>query len=448
MSLTSGYKTWITKQKAAFYRFKHNNPAKKLRIIGITGSRGKTIVAHAIYQMLATSGVNVGMISSEGIFIVGRRPDLGFSINVANAEDLQKILRIMMKSRVQLLVLELPSHLAAEHAYDGMRFDSIVLTNIAGGSIANEYGSQLEYAEQVFKPVTQTIREGLAVINADDDSVEWIKQRASEINQNIYAAWVSKHHAQDFKQSLAGMSFTYEGAFYESPLYSSMMLENLLLAIRVCMKYLGTDLLDRAISTFEGVPGRLELVNLEPFSVVVDYEYLPMVLSRVYSNLKEIIGTGRLISVVGVAGDRKGRKSGLMHSIVNHSDIIILTAVDPRSESVININNEILKSYKEQRGVLVERIGDHKEYVMLDKMLLLQKINRVIESGGVPIITFDENNPSSRHDGVHLALNLAQAGDLVVTSAKGNDDVMDYGNTVFEWNDKTVILELLSSAMM
>src|SRR5690606_15197429 len=131
------------------------------------------------------------------------------------------------------------------------------------------------YAEQVFQFVTQIKPEGMAVINADDDSLPWIQRQAGTIPQPIYAAFVSKNDTRELQTGLWGCSFEYEGGFYQSQLVTSMHLENLLLAIRLCMKYLGSDKIDAAINELKQLPGRLEHIPDEKVTVLLDGAFLP-----------------------------------------------------------------------------------------------------------------------------------------------------------------------------
>jgi len=432
--------------RSAFARLSAGRPDRKLQLIAITGSQGKTIVAHTIYSILSKSQQAVGLISTDGAWAYDELVSTELSANSMTAKDFFNQLKKLYDMGIEIVVVETCADTIREGVFKGVTFAAGVLTNIAGGEFLESYRHQTDYAETVFQPITQIAAEGLAVINADDDSISWVRQRAESIKQNIYAALCSTSQAEDWQKSLSGMTFKFEGGFFQTSLIGSFNLENLLLAIKLASKYVSIDQIDRALSDFKGVPGRMQVLQTDPLTVIVDYGYQPMVIEKVIQDIKEITPSeSKLLIVLGAAGKRSQQRRYVARVALKHARAIILAPLDPRNEDVARINSDIFRHAEELNAVLVERVSAHDEYKALDSTNLSSKLERVTKNGDVPIVAFDENSPVGRADAVEFALHLAQPGDTVLISGKGNDDVLDFGRAVYEWNDPNITRELLAA---
>ncbi len=439
-SFTNSIRTgWVRMTKGA--------PDRKLKLIAISGTRGKTTVAQLMFTILRRAKYSVGLISTDGTWANDEELNFDFNANTLTAENFHRALKTMLSLGVTIVVVETHSQAITQGVFDGVVFDSGALTNIGGGEFAEGFKDQIQYAETLFEPITQIANEGLAVINADDDSAQWVNHRSQYIEQNIYAAWCSKSQAEELNYSFRGITFRYEGGFFQTTLIGSLNLENLLLAIKLANKYTGVDQIDRAITEFAGVSGHLEAVQLEPFTVIIDSASEPVIVEKIITDLNQIRNPeARLICVIGAPGRRQPSAKLIAQTVAKYAKTIIITPLDPGDIDVAKINTEIFQNAEKQNTVLVERIGDHDEFKATDKVNLRSKVERVIRNSDVPIVAFDDNTPVGRADGIAFAIQIAGPDDVVILFGKGNHDTMDFGKAIYEWSDHKLVEKLLEKS--
>ncbi len=425
---------------------KRNKQISYSKIIAVTGSAGKTTTAHLLHHILSYGGKNTGLISTSGIWANGKQLDPDFVVNVASEQELNTALVELSKQGMDLIIVEAPAGLIAQKRFFGMTFDSLILTNIGGGDFARDFVNEEEYAQTIFSLLHQVTEEGMAVLNADDDSSEWIAINAERIKQNIYAAWSSKQQAEDLEITLTGTRFKYSGGFFETKTISQLYLENTLQAIMLASKYVGLDSVDAALNSYRGLAGREQILKMQPTTILVDYAYQPIVIDMLLSDIRSSIPkTSRIITILGAAGQRGDSRKQVGIPAVKYSDIVMLAPQDPRGEDVVTINTRIAELTESYGGVLVERFIDMQEYETIPKDNLNEKINRVMLNSDVPIISFDSNSPVGRYNAVDYALELSKPGDVVAILGKGDDDVMDFGDTLYEWSDEKAVRDVLDN---
>lgn len=433
----------ITKFKLIRWRRRNKQFLTNTRIIAITGTRGKTTVAHIIRHFLLSSGWDVGLISSEGAWINLESVRDSFSVNGSSPNEVLELIQMLLKKGANTVILECSENLLASNLIQHLHFDSCVVTNIGGEDFADSYVSRHDYADFIFRPVWQILDEGMVVVNFDDDMVDWVKEEASKIPQAIYAIWSSLDEVEDFKQNIKGMEFNYMGTHWNSRMFSKMNLRNILQAIQLCSRYVGMEVMDRALAEFDGVPGRLELVSQKPM-VIVDYEYQPTVLASVWRELKNLNpNASDIVSIIGLSGSAPSSRDVLSILAAKNSRLVIFAAQDPGEKHVLALNNRLVNSLEDSGGVVVERFQSHDEYASADKFNLLEKIDRVSYNHDIPTVSFDADSPSSRLDAIDFALKYAKPDDLIIVTGKGNDRFIDFGNVIYEWNDRLTILEIV-----
>jgi UDP-N-acetylmuramoyl-L-alanyl-D-glutamate--2,6-diaminopimelate ligase len=421
-----------------------------LELIGVTGTSGKTIVASTIHHLLHAGGLSVGLISTLGVFAGKEKLDRewqDFTVNLTRPGILDRALKKLHKLGMQYVVVELPVNLLEDGAVKNKEFTAMVVTNIYKDlDVYSQFGDYPEYAKYIFSAIRKIKNEGLVVLNADDDSAGWLADQAKSIEQNIYAAWISQFMATEVEQILGGMRFKFNGGIYATRNFTNLGLMNTMQALQIAAKFVGTNVLDAGLNTFPGVPGRFDTFDMQGRTVIVDYPYLESSIGRALAALKPLVPAGkRLIVVFGAAGERGPQRYRLVLPVSKHADLMLLCAQDPRRDHVANINSAMIELVELQGAAVVDRFTSHDEYSAVDKKNLQLKINRVIENGDKPLLAFDASSPSSRYDAVDFALRSAEIGDVILLLGKGDDEVIDFGDALYEWNDHEMIVEIAAT---
>ena len=281
----------------------YDNPSEKLKIIGVTGTKGKTTTCNLIYHILTSLGKKTGLVSSIGARIDGRKIDIGLHVTSPDVIFLQKILKEMVEARCEYAVVEVSSHGIDQERIAGVRFDVGVLTNIAP--------EHLDY----HKTLAEYKRVKLKFIKSTKTKIS----SKDETDINILPGKFNNLNAQ--------------------------------LAVDVAVA-LGIDknAAMKTLYSFKLPPGRMqEIENELGINIYIDFAHTPDSLKNVLGYLRGRT-KGRLIAVFGCAGDRDRAKRAQMGRIASElADIIILTAEDPRSEKPQEIIEEIAKG-AEQAG--------------------------------------------------------------------------------------------------
>ena len=367
-----------------FYRF----PAKDLKVIGVTGTDGKTTTTHLIYEILKAAGKRVSMVSSVKAEIVGEEHETGFHVTTPNPWLLQKIVRRVVDRGGEYLVLEVTSHALDQYRVFGIPFEIAVLTNITHEHLDYHltYESYLETKLKLLK------RAKIAVINQEDESFKTINNQLLTIS-NLITYGINKGDV-----TLPNFKFS-------TPLPGEYNQYNCLAAITVA-KTLGIKdkTIKRAVSSFKGVIGRFELIETNrDFQVVVDFAHTANGLRSVLRTVKLMV-KGKLIHVFGCAGLRDKKKRPIMGEIsAQYADIIILTEEDYRTESVEKIMEEIEKGIRKNPKFRVP----------------------------------------NRQQAINKAISLAKKGDLVLLSGKGHEKSLCRGKKEYPWSEHEAVKKAL-----
>lgn len=420
-------------------------PAPKLagsqmQLIVVTGSVGKTSVASLVHHLLFRGGFRVALISTRGVWVNDQESELGgesFSVNNAKSKEVHSLIHKFAFSDIQFCIVEAPASRLAQGLLKGMSIDAAILTNIIDNpDLRGDFKSHELYSDAMFQMIAQVKEQGIAVLNGEDASASWVAQKAQRLPQNIYAGFCKTSDASDVKMDLNGTKFSFQGQAYEALLLTKIGLINLLQAISLCSRFVSAEQIRFALSIYYGVPGRLHKMPLPDKIVIVDYAYQDTVAERVLQSIRELIpDTARIITITGAAG-RKGPNRVLVgEPVVRLSQIAIFCAQDPRDEHVSEINNKLVAVTEKAHGVVVDRFTSHEEYGSIDKRNLMDKVQRVTQNSDKPILVFDMQTPSSRYDAIDFALRYATPADIILVLGKGDDEVMDFGDALYEWND-------------
>jgi UDP-N-acetylmuramoyl-L-alanyl-D-glutamate--2,6-diaminopimelate ligase len=382
----------------------YGNPAKNLKLIGVTGSNGKSTTTYLIESILNQGGEKVGLFGT----IEYRWP--GFSKPASNttplSADLQEGLAAMSRGGVTAAVLEVSSHALVLHRVDTVLFDVAVFTNLSHEHL-DFHGNMDEYAAAKKRLFTDHLKAGgTAVLNMDDPvSRVWAAQRKGERTITYGFSPNAGVYPENYTLStdgIVGRIHTPSGTVrLESNLLGRHNLYNLLSAISASLP-IGVSLrqIEEAIARGIEVPGRLERVEVgQPFRVLVDYAHTPDGLKQVLDTLSEL-PKRKLISVVGAGGDRDRKKRPLMARIAQElSDTVILTSDNPRTEDPDTILDEMEVGMIGAPGATHYRIVD-------------------------------------RHEAIMKAIALAEPEDVVLIAGKGHEDYQEIQHVRHPFDDR------------
>jgi UDP-N-acetylmuramoyl-L-alanyl-D-glutamate--2,6-diaminopimelate ligase len=433
----SSFKRWWLRRSTDIQSLRHGHPDKKLKLIAITGSAGKTSVANILHHILSTTNSKVGLIASTGIKAGTQELLPSLKVNEASASDIYEIFEEFVKAGIEWVIVETGLTQLLDQVYYRLNFENAIVTNIF--PIENE-----AYAEILFEPIQHTKTNGLVVINGDDKSVPWLTQQAGKLTQQLYAAWCKKEQTKILQQATNGTAFNYMEQTFQTKLFTDIGLENLILAARMAMQFMPPAQVAQAVSTYVAEQGRLQLIASSPFSAIVDkarIESETPVLDRLLFEFTRFkTPEARLIVVIdGLLGQEA------VESLAKYAKVLIVAPGDPATHDVTNINTKLLSMLESHNVILLERFTSKEEYQAIDKTNFAGKVERVVGNGDLPVISFDENTADGRYDALQLALQIAKLGDIVAFLGKGDDRELNFGEMHYDWNEAETAKKLLSS---
>lgn len=321
--------------KAALANFFYGFPTRKLKVIGVTGTDGKTTTTNMIYQILKDAGKKVSMISSINATIGGKSYDTGFHVSSPDPLTVQKLARNALNNKDEYLILEVTSHGLDQYRFWGIKFDIGVITNITH--------EHLDY----HKTFTNYLNTKLSLLKAVKQAV--INQNLKDkLKQKSVSFGLSKG---DFNQKDIKLNLKIPGDYNT---------ENALAALAVAF-VLGIDRKNAqdSLESFETVKGRMnEVKNRLGIKIIIDFAHTPNALEQALKALKEQ-SKGRIIAVFGCAGLRDIGKRPLMGEIATRlANLTVITSEDPRGH-LTEINKQIIsgideKKHKENRDYFIK----------------------------------------------------------------------------------------------
>ncbi|HZC29895.1 MAG TPA: UDP-N-acetylmuramoyl-L-alanyl-D-glutamate--2,6-diaminopimelate ligase [Gaiellaceae bacterium] len=355
----------------------YGRPTETLEVAGVTGTSGKTTTAFLLYAILAAAGRRPGLLGTVEARVGGERR--GVQRTTPEAIDLQRTFREMLDAGDRSCAMEASSHASELHRLDRVRFAVLVFTNLSHDHL-DFHGDMESYFQAKRRLFT-----GPAVINVGD---EYGKRLASELPDAVT-------FSIDDAEALAGIDLKLRGRFNVENALGAMF------AARV----LGIDdgAIARGLESMRGVPGRFETVDEgQPFEVIVDYAHKPGALENVLRAARDLT-RGRVIVVVGAAGDRDRGKRPLMGRIASElADVAIVTSDNPRSEDPQGIIDEVI-------------VG----------------------------ATSDVDVEPDRTAAIRRAVELAGEGDVVLIAGKGAEQGQEFADRTIPFDDREAARDAL-----
>jgi UDP-N-acetylmuramoyl-L-alanyl-D-glutamate--2,6-diaminopimelate ligase len=393
----------------------YDYPARTMRIIGITGTNGKTTTSYITRAILRNAGYKVGLIGTIQIMIEDEV--LPIHNTTPDVVELQSTLDFMRQRGMDYVVMEVSSHALAQNRIAGCEFDTAVFTNLTQDHL--DYHKTLEnYMLAKAKLFDLVGQEGAkqgktAVVNLDDaaGSVMLAHAKCRHMTYAIHKA--ADLHAVDINVLANGANFAIEGSFGRMALKLHITgifnVYNVMSAVGAALaENIDTACIEKTLRAFRSVPGRFELVDEgQDFSVIVDYAHTPDGLENILKTARQI-AQKRIITVFGCGGDRDRTKRPIMGRIAAElSDVIIATSDNPRTEDPESILTQVEEGVKEKLGSKQhEKITD-------------------------------------RRTAIFRAVTLAESGDIVVIAGKGHENYQILQDKTIHFDDKEVAREAI-----
>jgi UDP-N-acetylmuramoyl-L-alanyl-D-glutamate--2,6-diaminopimelate ligase len=392
----------------------HGFPGKQLRLVGVTGTNGKTTVTHLIEQMLEDQAKKVGLIGTLGRKTTKQQSYDSTGHTTPMATELQEILHEMQQEGNEFVVMEVSSHALEQYRVHGCDFEVAVLTNITQDHL--DYHKTMEQYWRAKSLLFSRLdvsggKKRSAVINLDSDYArEFINVCPKGVELYTYAinATDANVRIENPNYSIAGSSFTVitpvGKAEVKLKLGGQFSVYNALAALASGLA-LGIPLEDcvKSIERVPGIRGRFEVVSEKPY-VIVDYAHTPDGLENVLNAARVVTPKdGRLITVFGCGGDRDATKRPKMGRIAEKlADLLVITSDNPRTEDPQQIITDIISG--------IQRFDSSRMVVDAD-----------------------------RKQAIHQAIDMAKPEDIIVVAGKGHEDYQILGDRTIHFDDKEVV---------
>lgn len=406
----------VSQLSAAFFGY----PSRKLQVIGVTGTDGKTTTSTLIHSILKAAGRKADLISTINAEIGGQAYDTGFHVTTPEAFDVQRYLHEMVEAGTEVAVLETTSHALDQGRTLCVDYDVAVVTNVTHEHLDwhGNWENYMTAKAKLFEALNGSYRKQgtpkVAVINADDKSYTWLKKIHADM-QYVYG--LDRTKQPDI--SVSNITYTADGTRFtaltpaadikvEMKLPGKHNVYNALAAIGATLALgVSKEAVQAGLKAVESIRGRMEWVEeARPlgFDVVVDFAHTPNGLEKTLELARSIVAPrqGRVIAVFGCAGLRDRSKRRIMGSASGRlADFTVVTAEDPRTERVEDISAEIAQ------GLIGEGRKEGVDFWHLP----------------------------DRAEAIAFAIDKAEPGDIVLACGKAHESSMCYGEEELPWDE-------------
>ncbi len=384
------------------------HPSRSLRLIGVSGTKGKTTTTYLVKSIMEEAGFKVGLIGTTGNMIGNQF--IKSTLTTPDSIDLHRTFRLMLDEGVEIVCMEVSAHAIDMHRVDGLFFEAACYTNLS-----QDHLDYFHTMEQYFAAKKKFFTSNFALnisLNIDDESSLQILNDMTvpyltygiRVNSDLYA--------RDIEISENGIHFLIQLRNIETFEVSMQMtgmfnVYNALAAASLAMIFgVEVSAIQAGLHNVKSVPGRIELLDLPlPFKVILDYSHSPDALENILSTVRTFTQK-RLIVLFGCGGDRDQGKRPLMGEIGGQlADFCILTSDNPRTEDPNRILEAIEEGIKQTSG----------KYTVIE----------------------------NRRDAIRYALDMAKDGDIVILAGKGHETYQEIMGVKRPFDEKAVVNELL-----
>lgn len=408
---------------ALFYDF----PSKKMVIIGVTGTKGKTTTCDLIYQILNFAGYKTGLATTANFAIGDLKWQNKSKQTMLGRFELQKLLAQMAKENCVYAVIETSSEGILQFRHRFIDYDAAVFTNLSPehierhGNFENYRNAKIKLFENVAKK-----ENSVGIYNLDDENAKYFLKPKIK-NRYFYALNTENNRVNiqnlnviaNIKSTINGAKFSFNGEKFEMPLIGEFNVYNAAAAICVALSQnIPMETIKKALSVAKPPAGRLEIINKgQGFTVIIDYAHEPASLEAIYKTIKKSIiksPKSKVICLLGAQGGGRDKwKRPEMGRIASqYCDEIILTNEDPYDENPLFILEDIKKGFSQNKN--------HKSKI--------QNLYKIID----------------RKKAIKKSLSLAKNGDVVILTGKGGESWMCVeNNKKIPWDEQKIIEEIL-----
>ncbi len=386
----------------AFY----GNPSEKLKLVGVTGTNGKTTIATLLYNMFRKMGHKVGLLSTVCNYIEDEA--IPASHTTPDPIELNRLLHQMVEAGCEYAFMECSSHAIAQKRIGGLKFAGGLFTNLTRDHL--DYHKTFENYRDAKKAFFDQLPKGaFAITNADDKNGMFMVQNTKATVKTYSTQRMADFRARIIEMHFAGMYLEVDGREVGVQFIGKFNVSNLL-AVYGAALMLGKEPEDILVtlSTLHSVAGRLEPISSpDGVTAIVDYAHTPDALENVLNAIHEVLeGKGKVITVCGAGGNRdKGKRPLMAQEAVKQSDRVVITSDNPRFEEPQAIIDDMLAGLTPQQMKKVVSIVDRKEAIKTATM-------------------------------------LAGKGDVILIAGKGHEDYQEIQGVKHHFDDREVVREI------
>lgn len=415
---------WTHKVRGMLAAAYYGNPSRNLKVIGVTGTNGKTTTCNMIAKILEKANYKVGLATTIN-FKIGQKEWINKTkMTTVSPFELQKFLKDCVKAGCHWVVIETTSHAIAQFRNFGIDYDVAVLTNITHDHL-DYHKSFDEYRATKAKMFSSG--NSINIINVDDKSAKFfIDLPARDIltygtdkpasGRLVRPEILGKKILLEPSNSLVSVVTPIGQIAYELKLPGKFNIYNALAATAVAVALnIHLSVCKQALEEIEVIPGRMEKVDLgQSFTVLIDYAHTPDALEKIYQTL-EMAKKARLIAVLGACGDRDRSKRPIMGALAGrYADIVIVTDEDPYTEDPAKIIEEVASGVPRGADAKNPKVSGENFFKELDRKKAIAK-----------------------------AIQMSHKDDIVIITGKGAEECMVVGHEKVPWSDRKITKELL-----
>jgi UDP-N-acetylmuramoyl-L-alanyl-D-glutamate--2,6-diaminopimelate ligase len=428
-------------------------PSRKLKVIGVTGTNGKTTTVQMIAKIMEEAGYKIAIASTINFKIGEKEWVNATKFTTLSSWKIQKLLRDAARSGCEYAIVEVTSHALDQNRVRGIDFRVAVVTNVTREHLdyhktMEEYGKA---KEKLFAMAAKN-KDGVAVVNLGTEKAEaFLKYGVNQIygyavkNPNVKIQMsnqiqnpnVKTIFAENMKLDIHNTQYTIQNTQFILNLPGEFNIENALAATCVGLSQ-GINLgnISEALAKIKGVPGRMERIeNNRGIEIIVDYALTPDSLQKLYAYIGRLKKeNSRIVAVFGSCGERDRGKRPIMGEIVARcADYCIVTNEDPYREDPQQIIGEVFEGVvKKTQNTQIQNAKQ-----------ITNRKSQNLDMSDVKVEGANAFRIFDRREAIKKALQLAKPGDIVVVTGKGAEETMAVGNKRIPWNDPKVIREIL-----